>query len=86
VVARFRLQLNEESPMRATWYVLEDGNVVDPNECAPDEAGNLRHKDGVAVARRGDVYSSRSVELPADREMKPAASSRRYRTRGGQAG
>jgi hypothetical protein len=72
--------------MRATWYVLEDGNVADPNECAPDETGSLRHKDGVAVARRGDVYSSRSVEVPADREMKAAASGRRYRTRANQAG
>jgi hypothetical protein len=72
--------------MRATWYVLEDGNVADPAECAPDAHGVLRHSSGVAVARRGDAYSSRGVDVPADREMKPAASGRRYRTRGGQAG
>lgn len=80
--------------MRATWYVLEDGNAVDPNDCAPDDKGVLRHKDGVAVAMRGNAYSSRSVDLgeqgldapPArDREMKPAASGKGYRTRGPKA-
>lgn len=83
--------------MRATWYVLEDGRVVDPNECEGDEKGALRHKDGVAVAKRGDAYSSRGVDIDAanardvtagdgkpdakDREMKPAASGKGYRTR-----
>ncbi len=54
--------------MRATWFVLEDGSVVDPNDCMPDDSGALRHKGGVPVARRGDAYSSRGVDL---REMQP---------------
>jgi hypothetical protein len=50
--------------MRATWYILEDGRTVDPNDCAPDDAGNLRHKDGVAVAKKtADAYASRGVDL-----------------------
>ena len=57
--------------MRATWYVLEDGNVADPAECAPDGNGVLRHKSGIAVARRGDTYSSRGVDL-RDMQPKPA--------------
>ena len=74
--------------MRETWFVLEDGNVVHPNECTYDDRGTFRHKDGVAVAKRGDAYSSRGVDLDAmraktvdpanklpaakDREMRPA--------------
>lgn len=53
--------------MRETWYVLDDGSVVDPNECAPDGKGDLRHKGGVAVAKRGDAYSSRGVDVEAMR-------------------
>lgn len=49
--------------MRATWYVLEDGNVVDPIDCVVDDKGVLRHKSGIAVAKRGDAYSSRGVDL-----------------------
>ncbi len=52
--------------MRATWYVLEDGNAADPNECAPDKAGVLRNKSGVAVAMRGEVPHSRGVDLDPD--------------------
>ncbi|WP_257721968.1 hypothetical protein [Bradyrhizobium sp. CCGE-LA001] len=33
--------------MRETWYVLEDGRVVDPNEVAPDDHARWRR-----VARR----------------------------------
>lgn len=80
--------------MRETWLVLEDGRVVDPNDCAPDDGGVLRHKGGVAVAKRGDAYHGRSVDVDvehakardltaaADREMKPAAGGKGYRTRG----
>lgn len=64
--------------MRATWYVLEDGSVVDPNDVAPDETGVLRHKDGVAVAMRGQVPCSRGVHLE-DLPAKPAK--RTYKTR-----
>lgn len=62
--------------MRATWYVLEDGNVADPNDCAPDAAGVLRHQDGVAVARRGDAYSSRGVDLSDEAPPKPPKAAR----------
>ena len=83
--------------MRATWYILEDGRTVDPNDCAPDPRGHLRHKDGVAVAMKtADAYASRGVVLddvaardvtaPSDREMKPAAGGRGYRTRGAKGG
>ncbi len=68
---------------RATWYVLEDGSTVDPNDCAPDDKGVLRHKDGVAVATRGGAYSSRGVDLvetPA-KETKPEPVKSGYKTR-----
>lgn len=54
--------------MRETWYVLEDGTAVHPDEVAPDEAGKLTHKSGAAVAMRGDTPSSRSVDASEDRE------------------
>lgn len=38
--------------MRATWYVLEDGTAVDPNEVV-DLDGVLTHKGGAPVALRG---------------------------------
>lgn len=53
--------------MRETWYVLENGNVADPNECAPDEAGKMVHSSGVAVAMRGHVPSSRGVDADEER-------------------
>lgn len=46
-----------------TWYVLEDGTTVDPNEVAPDKDGVLRHKDGVAVAMRSGVPHTRGVDI-----------------------
>lgn len=49
--------------MRATWYVLEDGSVVDPAEVAHDESGQLVHKNGGRVAMRGQTPSSRSVDV-----------------------
>lgn len=48
--------------MRETWYVLEDGAVADPNDVAPDEAGALRHKSGIAVALRGAVPHTIGVD------------------------
>lgn len=57
--------------MRETWYVLEDGSVADPNECACDEAGVLRHQSGAAVAMNGHVPKSRGVD-DADAERAKA--------------
>lgn len=48
--------------MRETWYVLEDGDVVDPNDVAPNEAGRLVHVSGRMVAMRGSVPSSCGVD------------------------
>jgi hypothetical protein len=69
--------------MRATWYVLEDGSVVDPNYCAPDSKGVMRHASGVAVAMRGGAYSSRGVdpeEMQA-KETMPEPVKSGYKTR-----
>lgn len=30
-------------------YLLQDGTQAEPRECAPDEKGVLRHKNGLAV-------------------------------------
>ena len=53
--------------MRETWYVLEDGTAADPREVAPDASGVLRHKNGVAVAMKGQVTSSRGVDPEEER-------------------
>lgn len=64
--------------MRETWYVLDDGTPVDPNECATGDDGVLRHASGSAVAMRGQVPRSRGMdshEIEAARtsqEPKPA--------------
>lgn len=68
-----------------TWFVLEDGSVVDPSECRRDESGKLHHKRG-AVAMRGDVPRSRSVDVSLQRrepqkDMEPEKPLRGYRTR-----
>lgn len=63
-----------------TWYVLEDGNVANPAECTVDEKGKLFHK-GVAVATRGDAYSSRSVDVSKVRQVAPDKPKRTYKTR-----
>ena len=60
--------------MTETWYMLEGGEFADPNECALDKDGVLRHKDGGVVAvknRRGD-YSTSSVDADALRAKKKA--------------
>lgn len=59
--------------MRETWYVLEDGRAVDPNEVAPDEQGVLRHSSGAAVAMRGQTPSSRGVNPSRERAKAKAA-------------
>lgn len=48
---------------RETWYILENGATADPREVKPDAAGVLRHRDGIAVAMRGDVPRSRGVNI-----------------------
>jgi hypothetical protein len=60
--------------MRETWYVLEDGSVAEPRDIgAGKKAGLLAHKkSGVAVAMRGDVPSTRSVD-PEEERAKRAA-------------
>ncbi len=58
--------LFESRFMRETWYVLEDGNAVDPADVYHDGTC-LRHKNGVAVAMRGEVPSSRSVDPDEER-------------------
>jgi len=73
--------------MRETWYVLEDGSVVDPAEVSPGQGESLVHRSGVRVARRGDVPSTRSI-IPdeerakyATREAVPEKPARGYKTR-----
>lgn len=51
--------------MTVTCYVLEDGSVAHPREVKRDASGILRHSDGRAVAMRGDVPRTRSVEPQA---------------------
>jgi hypothetical protein len=71
-----------------TWYVLEDGASADPADVATDKNGVLRHKDGRAVATRGNAYSSRGVDTDAERakaskarDVKPEEPKRGYKTR-----
>lgn len=40
--------------VHTTWYVLQDGTPVDPNDVAPDDKGKLRHKSGGYVGMRPD--------------------------------
>lgn len=73
--------------MRETWYVLEGGGFADPAEVAPDKAGNLMHKSGVAVAMRSPgVPRTSGVDPAAEREkttkeMQPESAPRVYKTR-----
>lgn len=61
--------------MRETWYVLEDGSCADPREVSAGKTpGSLVGKSGVAVAMRGDVPSTRSVDPHEERaKCKPKA-------------
>ena len=49
--------------MRETWYILTDGNVANPADIVSDAKGALFHKNGVAVAMRGDVPSTKGVDV-----------------------
>lgn len=68
--------------MIATWFVMEDGSVCDPSGVKADAEGVLRASDGRAVAMRGDVPRSRSIDTSAHREMRPQQSGGGYVTRG----
>lgn len=57
--------------MRETWYVLEDDTAADPNEVAPDDAGVLRHKGGLAVAIGPNGPRSRGVDVGGAKAEKP---------------
>lgn len=58
--------------MQEVWFDLEDGTTVDPNDCATDDAGVLRHKNGTAVKMRAPgVPASRGVDV--DQAKKPEA-------------
>lgn len=51
---------------RATWYLLEDGTPVDPNEVAPNDTGRLAHKSGlVAMREDGETPRTRGVDVDA---------------------
>lgn len=56
--------------MRETWYILDDGTSVDPNEVAPDNAGVLMHKSGIAVAVGPHGPRSRGVDPDEERAKK----------------
>jgi hypothetical protein len=71
-----------------TWYVLEDGTTVDPNEVSHDKDGVLRHKSGVAVAMKGNVPHSTGVaptEQKRKKDLKPEESDKGYKTRQSEA-
>lgn len=68
--------------MHETWFVLEDGGVVDPSEVSPGKDGRLRHKSGALVAMRGDVPSSRSVDPEAERAKAKKAGAKESPPRG----
>lgn len=75
--------------MQETWYVLEDGSSADPKDVAPDAAGVLRHKSGMAVAMRSPgVPSSRGVDPDVERakDVKPEKPKGGYKTRETKAG
>ena len=69
---------------RETWYVLTSGEVVDPNEVAPNDDGVLCHARG-PVAYRNGVPCSRGVDPAEERAKaqaaKPAAKAAGYKTR-----
>lgn len=75
--------------MRETWYMLEDGRVVDPSEVTTREDGRLAHASGALVAMKGDVPRSRNVDPdeerakapPAPRDMSADEPKRGYKTR-----
>ena len=69
--------------MRATWYVMDDGDPGDPAMIAPDADGVLRHEDGRAVAYGPHGPKSTGVDLDAvkTRDVKPEPEKRGYKTR-----
>lgn len=57
--------------MRETWYILVDGKVVSPADVVTDAKGALFCK-GVAVAMRGDVPSTKGVDIDDAKPKNPA--------------
>lgn len=71
--------------MQEVWFDLEDGRVVDPNECAPDEAGVLMHSSGVAVKMRAPgVPWSRGVSDADARRADASAPASDSKPKGGK--
>lgn len=66
--------------MRATWYVMDDGEPGDPALIAPDDKGVLRHEDGRAVAYGPHGPRSTGVDLET-RVSEPEKPKRGYKTR-----
>jgi len=70
--------------MRETWYVLENGSVAAPSECAPNSSGRLAHSSGALVAMRSpDVPMTRGVD-PATHKTRDVTAEkpmRGYKTR-----
>lgn len=56
--------------MRATWYVTESGDVVDPSECRLVD-GILTHERGKVAMRSPDCPMSRGVDVDAKAKAEP---------------
>ena len=63
--------------MRETWYVMDDGSAVDPNDVAPDTAGIMRHCDGRSVAVGPHGLRSRSMSEAEMREARANAAAQK---------
>jgi len=63
--------------MRETWYVMDDGSAVDPNDVAPDKHGILRHGDGRSVAVGPHGLRSRSMSETEMREARASAAAQK---------
>jgi len=59
-------------PTQETWYLLENGSAVHPQEVIMSEDGVLKHKDGMKVAMRSaGVPSTKSVYPEQERANRP---------------
>lgn len=58
--------------MRETWYILEDGSIVDPREVEFDEKGAPRHSSGPVAMRSPGVPSTKNIDPDEERaKQKP---------------
>lgn len=64
-----------------TWYVLENGDVVNPCDVSTGSDGRLIHKSGAFVAMKGDVPHSRGVDVSSVREVVADKPKRTYKNR-----